>query len=108
MRTEGEINLIIIREEDGDQRSFLIENLEEGFRIIMSGDEYHDDIYAKITGFIEGLDYGGISFWVRNFSVEHFGENFRIEKILLEKPVDDNPNLDTFFIIQLIKLKEEY
>jgi hypothetical protein len=108
MRVEGEKNLILIREEDGDQRSFLIENLEEGFQTILSGDEYHDNIDAKIAGFIEGLEFGGVSFSVREFSTEYFGENFRIEKILLEKPVDDNPNLDTFFIIQLIKLKEEY
>ena len=107
MVVSGEINLVIIREESGGQRVFLIENREEGFDVIMSGDRY-DGISDRVTGFIEGLDFGRVSFSVREFETWAFGENFQIKKEVLKAPVGDNPNLDTFCITSTRSLDEIY
>ena len=69
---------VIIEEEDDPQRSFLLENYSGTFEILMFGDSYHERISTKIEGFLDGVAYADISFTIRKFRCESFGEDYDV------------------------------
>lgn len=87
-REIDEIREFVIIREDGDpQRQFLLEDFSGTFDILLFGDECHDGISERITGFLEGVSYSGIDYILRSYECQFFGEDekINIRKIYLDE-----------------------
>ena len=74
-KSDSARDFITIVEDSDPQRTYLIEDYCGTYtEIVMFGDEYHDQIGAKIEGFLSGIAFAGIDFSHRTFSAERFGE----------------------------------
>ena len=111
MKNNDVRNFVTIREDDDPQRAYLLEVFcGNHYDVISYGDEYHDNIRAKIEGFLEGLDFAGVNFAHRLFTAEYLGNdggNLKLYKKDIDADFEDVEYYieDTEIDIELTEVK---